>query len=237
MAKNKNMLWSAVWIALIFSAAYPRAGNASKKDGVMDGLIYKLLENATVVVFAKPVSVNPGGSDFACTHVFKGPVHITDSIQCTLPPSGKDTPELIQGREYLLFLHQDKNRSDFSLVNFSTVIGIPPERRAQIAEILHEYADIATIPYNIYQCNPGISARVEKRNYLSGTDLPPALAAEFTECKDGENTTIGIFEYDQDGNHDPMDKIEVSVTGNKLETEWKFVYQEDTDDILTDEEA
>lgn len=64
-----------------------------------------------------------------------------------------------------------------------------------------------------------------------------SLAAEFTGCKDGEKAVIEIFEFDHDGNHDFMEKIESSITGGKLETEWKFVYEEDTDDILTEEEA
>jgi hypothetical protein len=63
------------------------------------------------------------------------------------------------------------------------------------------------------------------------------LSAEFTGCKDGEKAFVEIFEYDHDGNHDFMEKIEASVTDGKLDAEWKFVYQEDTDDILTEEDA
>ncbi len=64
-----------------------------------------------------------------------------------------------------------------------------------------------------------------------------SLAAEFTGCKDGDKATVEIYEFDQDGGHDFMEKIESSVTGGKLDTEWKYVYQEDTDDIISEEEA
>ncbi len=68
-------------------------------------------------------------------------------------------------------------------------------------------------------------------------DETVSLAAEFTGCKDGEKAVIEIFEFDRDGEHDFMEKIESSVAGGKIEAEWNFVYQEDTDDIMTDEEA
>jgi type VI secretion system secreted protein Hcp len=68
-------------------------------------------------------------------------------------------------------------------------------------------------------------------------DEKVTLAAEFKGCKDGEEVTIEIFEYDQDGDHDATDEITAKITNGKLDAEWTFVYEEDTDDILTDEEA
>ncbi len=64
-----------------------------------------------------------------------------------------------------------------------------------------------------------------------------SLTASFSGSTDGEKATVEIFEFDQDGEHDLMETLQAEVTNGKLETEWKYVYQEDTDDILTEEEA
>jgi hypothetical protein len=67
-------------------------------------------------------------------------------------------------------------------------------------------------------------------------DESVSLAAQLTGCKSGEKAVIQIYEYDQDGRHDFIEKIETTVTDGKADAEWKFIYQEDTDDILTEEE-
>ena len=75
------------------------------------------------------------------------------------------------------------------------------------------------------------------KNPAARRDETVSLAAEFTDCKDEEKAIVEIYEFDRDGKHDFMEKIESSVSGGKLEAEWKFVYQEDTDDIMTEEET
>jgi type VI protein secretion system component Hcp len=79
--------------------------------------------------------------------------------------------------------------------------------------------------------------KMEWKSPCARRDESVTFAVEFTGCNDGENATVEIYEFDQDGKHDFMEKIESKVTGGKLEAEWKFVYEEDTDDILSDEEA
>jgi len=54
--------------------------------------------------------------------------------------------------------------------------------------------------------------------------------------EDGDEVTVVIYEYDSDGYHDKIVSIPTTIKGNKVDLKWNFIYQEDTDDILTDEE-
>jgi hypothetical protein len=54
--------------------------------------------------------------------------------------------------------------------------------------------------------------------------------------EDGDNVTVIVYEYDNDGCHDKVVTIPTTIKGNKVELNWKFIYQEDTDDIPTEEQ-
>jgi protocatechuate 3,4-dioxygenase beta subunit len=63
------------------------------------------------------------------------------------------------------------------------------------------------------------------------------LSADVKGARDGTEAQIEIWEHDADGNHDFIEKFLVQVKNEKVETEWKFEYNEDTDEISTAEES
>ncbi len=63
------------------------------------------------------------------------------------------------------------------------------------------------------------------------------LTCNFTNgVEEGDKVTVIIYEYDNNGNHDVVVKIPTEIKNNKVELDWKFIYQDDTDDIPTEEE-
>lgn len=58
-----------------------------------------------------------------------------------------------------------------------------------------------------------------------------SLSADVVAIPDGTQMEISIYEYDNDGAHDCVTKFPVWVEGGRIESEWEFEYQEDTDDI------
>jgi signal peptidase I len=62
------------------------------------------------------------------------------------------------------------------------------------------------------------------------------ITAEFDNVANNTRATVIIYEYDQDGNHDPIVKIPAMVKNGKLDLQWEYEYFEDTDEIPTDEE-
>jgi len=62
------------------------------------------------------------------------------------------------------------------------------------------------------------------------------LTAEIKGLADGNEAEIQIWEHDADEAHDLVTKFPVTIRNQKLETEWEFVYVDDTDDIPTEEE-
>lgn len=79
--------------------------------------------------------------------------------------------------------------------------------------------------------------KMEWKTSEVGRNEKVLLFAEFSDCKENEKAIIEILEYDHNGEHDLIKKIESNVKEGKVEIEWEFVYEEDTDDILTEEEA
>ncbi len=68
-------------------------------------------------------------------------------------------------------------------------------------------------------------------------DEEVAMSCIFTNgVEEGDEVTVIVYEYDNDGNHDPVVKIPTVIKNNKVELNWKYIYQEDTDDIPTEEE-
>lgn len=106
------------------------------------------------------------------------------------------------------------------------------------AEIENGYANGIYRSASITVNSPGpVVKDMAWKSSAARRDETVALAAEFTGCKNDDQVTIEIFEYDHDGNHDLVDTIQSKVVNGKVEAEWKFIYQEDTDDIMTEEEA
>jgi hypothetical protein len=57
-----------------------------------------------------------------------------------------------------------------------------------------------------------------------------------SEIPDGTDALVIIYEYDSDGNHDPMVKIPTVVTNQAVEIQWEFDYKPDTAQIPTEVE-
>jgi predicted TIM-barrel fold metal-dependent hydrolase len=70
-----------------------------------------------------------------------------------------------------------------------------------------------------------------------GRDEEVTLTCNFTngiENNDGVN--VIVYEYDNNGNHDKVVTIPATIQNMKVELKWKFIYQEDTGDIPTEEQ-
>jgi hypothetical protein len=68
-------------------------------------------------------------------------------------------------------------------------------------------------------------------------DEEVTLTCVFTNgVEDGDKASVIIYEYDNDGYHDKVVTIPTVIKDSKVELAWKFIYQEDTDDIPTDEQ-
>ncbi len=63
------------------------------------------------------------------------------------------------------------------------------------------------------------------------------LTGDVKGAYDGAETTIEIFEHDDDGAHDLVVSFPSLVKSGKIKAEWEFQYVEDTDDIPDDNEA
>ncbi|HET6567179.1 MAG TPA: hypothetical protein VFG50_04380 [Rhodothermales bacterium] len=63
------------------------------------------------------------------------------------------------------------------------------------------------------------------------------LTADVKGAYDGTEAEISIWEHDADGAHDPITKFPALVDKAKVSAEWEFEYQDDTDDIPTEEES
>ncbi len=50
------------------------------------------------------------------------------------------------------------------------------------------------------------------------------LTAEFDRVQDNAEVTVHIYEYDQDGIHDPIAQIPTQLTSKKLELLWEYEY-------------
>ncbi|HUI93231.1 MAG TPA: hypothetical protein VLX68_13370 [Chitinivibrionales bacterium] len=50
------------------------------------------------------------------------------------------------------------------------------------------------------------------------------LKARFKDLPDNTEALIAIYEYDKDGNHDPVCTIPTEINGSTMELSWEFVY-------------
>lgn len=64
-----------------------------------------------------------------------------------------------------------------------------------------------------------------------------ALLANTSNLADGTPVQITIFEYDADGRHDRVRVLFGEVENQSIRLEWEYHYQDDVDDIPTQEEA
>ncbi|MBN2736285.1 MAG: hypothetical protein JXR70_04845 [Spirochaetales bacterium] len=62
------------------------------------------------------------------------------------------------------------------------------------------------------------------------------ISAEVEDIPEGKSVLITIWEYDEDNNHDEIEKKNVTVTEGKVEWPWTVVYTEDEDDTNSEEE-
>ena len=62
------------------------------------------------------------------------------------------------------------------------------------------------------------------------------LSAQFENVGSTDDVMVVIYEYDSDGNHDPITKIPTEIVNNRLEIKWEYEYHEDTDEIPTEEQ-
>ncbi len=63
------------------------------------------------------------------------------------------------------------------------------------------------------------------------------LSADVRGFPEGSPATFEIYEYDADGAHDLVTKIQAVVGEDRVSATWEFEYQADTDDIPTSEES
>ena len=67
-------------------------------------------------------------------------------------------------------------------------------------------------------------------------DILTLTCAFDSPIRDNTEATVIIYEYDRDGNHDPVIKIPTTVMKGKVELKWEFEYFEDTAEIPTEDE-
>ena len=80
-------------------------------------------------------------------------------------------------------------------------------------------------------------ASIEWDKQIIHRDEEVKMTCIFTNgVEDGDQVTVKVLEYDSDGYHDPIVKIPTTVENGKVELKWKFMYQDDTNKIPTQQE-
>ena len=62
------------------------------------------------------------------------------------------------------------------------------------------------------------------------------LKAKFVDLPDNTDALIAIYEYDKEGNHDPIITLPTEINGSRMELSWEFQYQGDVGQIPTEAE-
>ncbi len=73
-----------------------------------------------------------------------------------------------------------------------------------------------------------IKARWDREEAREGEEVH--LLAEISGAADGSPAKIHIQEWDHDGKHDSVARLEATVQGGKLDSPWSYVYVDDDDD-------
>lgn len=77
------------------------------------------------------------------------------------------------------------------------------------------------------------NAKWDKQEAGRGDTL--RLTADVKGIPDGTEANIEIFEYNEDGAHDSIERLSTKVGNSKIEAEWKFKYQEESGDTIGQE--
>jgi hypothetical protein len=62
------------------------------------------------------------------------------------------------------------------------------------------------------------------------------LTGQFDGVLDNTEASVKIYEYDPNGNHDPVASIPVVINNKKLSVQWEYDYHDDTGQIPTQQE-
>jgi hypothetical protein len=62
------------------------------------------------------------------------------------------------------------------------------------------------------------------------------LKAKLVDLPDHTDALVAIYEYDKEGNHDPICTLSTEINGSRMELSWEFQYQEDVGQIPTEAE-
>jgi hypothetical protein len=62
------------------------------------------------------------------------------------------------------------------------------------------------------------------------------LSADVGGVRDDTEALITIYEYDRDGIHDKIVQLPAYITNQRLQVDWEYEYNEDTDEIPTEDE-
>jgi hypothetical protein len=80
-------------------------------------------------------------------------------------------------------------------------------------------------------------ASIEWDKQIIHRDEEVKMTCIFTNgVEEGDQVTVKVLEYDSDGYHDSIVKIPTTVKNGKVELKWKFIYQDDTSEIPTQQE-
>ena len=90
---------------------------------------------------------------------------------------------------------------------------------------------------NQIPAGPAIKAKSMKwsQNEIKRDDVVK-MQAEFVDLPDKTEAIVRVYEYDQDGNNDPVVSVPTEIKGNKLEVQWEYQYHDDTGQIPTQNE-
>jgi hypothetical protein len=59
------------------------------------------------------------------------------------------------------------------------------------------------------------------------------LQAQFVDLPENTDAEVTIYEFDKDGNHDPLITLPTVIKNNTLDLSWEYQYQDETDQIPT----
>ena len=62
------------------------------------------------------------------------------------------------------------------------------------------------------------------------------LKAKFVDLPDHTDALVAIYEYDKEGNHDPIVTLPTEINGSRMELSWEFQYHDDVGQIPTETE-
>jgi hypothetical protein len=57
------------------------------------------------------------------------------------------------------------------------------------------------------------------------------MQVDFVDLPDKTEAIVRVFEFDQNGNNDPVISIPTEINGNRLEVQWEYQYHDETDQI------